>query len=70
MPLTYNPAPIRTSGGVANARKTQEDTVAITAHLPREIRDRLKILASRERRTMNEMIAEALEDLFRKHAAD
>jgi hypothetical protein len=42
-------------------------TVAITAHLPREIRDRLKILAARQRRTMNDMIAEALDDLFRKH---
>jgi hypothetical protein len=32
-------------------------TVAITAHLPQEIRDRLKILAARQRRTMNDMIA-------------
>jgi hypothetical protein len=32
--------------------------------------DRLEILAARERRTMNEMIAEALEDLFNKHTAD
>jgi len=28
-------------------------TVPITAHLPPEIRDRLKILAARQRRTMN-----------------
>jgi predicted transcriptional regulator len=44
--------------------------VAITAHLPREIRDRLKILAARQRRTMNDMTAEALEDLFLKHAEE
>lgn len=48
-------------------KQSREGTVAITAHLPPEIRDRLKILAARERRTMNDMIAEALEDLFRKH---
>ena len=34
-------------------KSNREDTIAITAHLPREIRDRLKILAARERRTMN-----------------
>jgi predicted transcriptional regulator len=42
-------------------------TVAITAHLPKEVRDRLKILAVRLDRTMNDLIAEALDDLFRKH---
>jgi predicted transcriptional regulator len=42
-------------------------TVAITAHLPKEVRDRLKILAVRLDRTMNELIAEALSDLFTKH---
>jgi predicted transcriptional regulator len=39
-------------------------TIAITAHLPKETRDRLKILAVRMGRMMNEMIAEALDDLF------
>ena len=42
-------------------------TVAITGHLPKEVRDRLKILAVRLNRTMNDLIAEALDDLFRKH---
>jgi hypothetical protein len=42
-------------------------TVAITAHLPKEIRDRLKILAVQLDHTMNELIAEALDDLFAKH---
>jgi len=45
-------------------------TVTITAHLPKETRDRLKILAVRLDRTMNELMAEALEDLFRKHSAE
>jgi hypothetical protein len=42
-------------------------TVTITAHMPKEKRDRLKIMAVRLGRTMNELMAEALEDLFRKH---
>jgi len=42
-------------------------TVPITAHLPKVVRDRLKILAVRLDRTMNELMAEALDDLFRKH---
>jgi hypothetical protein len=32
-----------------------------------EVRDRLKILATRQRRTMNDMLAEALSDLFTKY---
>ena len=43
------------------------DTMAISAYLPKETRDRLKILAVRMSRTMNEMIAEALDDLFAKY---
>ena len=42
-------------------------TVTLTAHLPRETRDRLKIMAVRVGRTMNDMIAEAIEDLFAKY---
>ena len=42
-------------------------TVAITAHLPKEVRDRLKILAVRLDRTMNDLMAEALRDLFAKY---
>lgn len=42
-------------------------TVPITAHLPKEVRDRLKILAVRLDRTMNDLMAEALSDLFAKH---
>jgi predicted transcriptional regulator len=47
--------------------ETRAGTAPISAHLPKEIRDRLKILAVRLDRTMNELIAEALDDLFRKH---
>ena len=46
----------------------QAGTVAITARLPREVRNRLKKLAIDLERTMNDLIAEALEDLFAKHS--
>jgi predicted transcriptional regulator len=41
--------------------------VTITAHLPREVRNRLQKLAGDLERTMNDLIAEALDDLFAKH---
>jgi predicted transcriptional regulator len=47
--------------------RSRAGTVPITAHLPKEVRDRLKILAVRLDRTMNELMAEALNDLFEKH---
>jgi hypothetical protein len=55
------PCPIRAG------QRSRTGTVPITAHLPKEIRDRLKILAVRLDRTMNDLMAEALSDLFRKH---
>jgi predicted DNA-binding protein len=42
-------------------------TVTLTAHVPKEIRDRLKILAVKRGKTMNDLLAEAIEDLFAKH---
>jgi hypothetical protein len=48
-------------------QRSRTGTVPITAHLPREIRDRLKILAVRPDRTMNDLMAEALSDLFAKY---
>jgi predicted transcriptional regulator len=48
-------------------QQSRAGTVAITAHLPKEVRDRLKILAVRLDRTMNDLMAEALTDLFAKH---
>jgi hypothetical protein len=43
--------------------------VAITAHLPKEVRNRLKKLAIDLARTMNDLVAEGLDDLFRRHRA-
>lgn len=42
-------------------------TVPITGHFPPEIRDQLKILAVERRATMNDLIAEAYNDLFAKY---
>lgn len=42
-------------------------TVTLTAHVPKEIRDRLKILAVKRGKTMNDLLAEAIDDLFEKH---
>jgi predicted transcriptional regulator len=42
-------------------------TVAITAHLSKEVRDQLKIMAVELNRTMNDLMAEAINDLFAKH---
>jgi predicted transcriptional regulator len=47
--------------------RSRTGTVPITAHLPKEIRDRLKTLAVRLDRTMNDLMAEALSDLFTKY---
>lgn len=51
----------------ASSQPSRAGTVPITAHLPKEVRDRLKILAVHLDRTMNDLMAEALRDLFRKH---
>jgi len=45
-------------------RKT---TAPITAHFPREVRRQLKGLAFDLDRTMHDLVAEALNDLFAKH---
>jgi hypothetical protein len=43
-------------------------TVPITTHLPKHVRDRLTIMAVALNRTMNDLIAEALDDLFARHS--
>lgn len=42
-------------------------TRPITVHMPKEVRDQLKILAVKNDTTMHNLIAEALNDLFAKH---
>lgn len=45
----------------------REDTAPITVHHPAQVRDQLKILAIEQRRTVQDMMAEALNDLFAKY---
>lgn len=42
-------------------------TSPITVHFPTEVRDQLKIMAVEQRTTMQQLIAEAFNDLFAKH---
>jgi len=46
----------------APSQPSRAVTVPITAHLPKEIRDQLRILAVRRNRTMNDLAGEALAD--------
>lgn len=41
--------------------------VPITAHFPKEVRRQLKGLAFEQDRTMHDLLAEALNDLFSRH---
>jgi hypothetical protein len=43
------------------------DTVPITAHFPRQVRDQLKILAIEQGSTLHNLVAEAYNDLFAKY---
>lgn len=42
-------------------------TKPITVHFPKVVRDQLKILAVREDTSMQDLVAEALNDFFAKH---
>lgn len=46
---------------------SRRDTTAITVHYPEPVRRQLKILASEEGRTMDDMVAEALNLLFARY---
>jgi Antitoxin-like ribbon-helix-helix len=45
----------------------RERTRPITAHFPKSVRDQLKILGIQQDKTMQDLIAEALNDLFAKY---
>lgn len=45
----------------------RQSTKPITAHFPREVRDQLKILAIEQDKTLQDLIAEAFNDLFAKY---
>jgi len=46
---------------------SRQGTRPITAHLPKEVRDQLKILAIEQDTTVHGLLAEAINDLFAKY---
>ena len=46
---------------------SRQDTKPITGHFPREVRDELKKLAIERGTTLQNLMAEAFNDLFAKH---
>jgi hypothetical protein len=61
-------APPEVGQGAQSYRQPGRDgTAPITAHFPREVRKQLKALAVDLDRTMHDLMAEALNDLFAKH---
>jgi hypothetical protein len=46
---------------------SRERTRPITAHFPKQVRDQLKILGIQQDKTMQDLIAEAFNDLFAKY---
>lgn len=46
---------------------SRRETVPITVHFPKAVRDQLKVLAAEQGRTMADMTAEAFDLLFEKY---
>lgn len=64
--------PESTKGGDAEDREVYQqpsrvDTVPITGHFPKQVRDQLKILAIEQSSTLHNLVAEAYNDLFAKY---
>jgi len=62
-PAAKEPDPLPTPPRPAS----REGTSPITVHFPMEVRDQLKIMAVEQRTTMQQLIADAFNDLFAKH---
>lgn len=60
------PTPSAAPSGTAR-QPSREGTAAITVHYPEPVRRQLKVLASEEGRTMDDMVAEALNLLFARY---
>jgi hypothetical protein len=57
----------RAQSAEATPKHGRVGTSPITVHFPSEVRDQLKIMAVEQRITMQQLIAEAFNDLFAKH---
>lgn len=53
--------------GIPKHQKSREGTVPITVMQPEDVRMQLKILAVEKRDTIENLVADALNGLFRKH---
>jgi len=51
----------------AYRQPSREETAPVMAHYPRTVRDQLKILAVEEHNTVQDLLAEAINDLFAKY---
>jgi len=60
--------PLSASTASTYRQPGREGTAPITAHFPKEVRRQLKGLANELDRTMHDLVAEALNDLFAKHS--
>lgn len=65
------PEPVSASGGAADAPRatpaTRAGTKPIAGHFPAGVRTQLKMLAAEKGRTMEDLLGEALNDLFAKY---
>ncbi len=61
------PAADHPNGPLPYRQPGREGTAPITAHFPKEVRKQLKSLAVDLDRTMHNLVAEALNDLFSKY---
>jgi hypothetical protein len=62
---TRKKPPMRVLAG--SSARTKSETSPITVHFPKEVRNQLKILAVETNKTMQNLIAEAYNDLFAKY---
>src|SRR5687767_15141528 len=65
--LAPDPQPERSEAAPVYRQPGRDGTAPITAHFPKEVRKQLKGLAVELDRTMHDLVAEALNDLFAKH---
>ena len=62
---TRQPAPEPVTKAYKQA--SRQGTKPVTGHFPKEVSDRLKILAVEQDTTLQDLMAEALNDLFAKY---
>jgi len=66
-PALANEAPVRTDGAAARTVPSRIGQKPITAFFCEDVRVQLKMMAAEQRRSMESLIGEALNDLFAKH---